>query len=113
MYLQNTHQNCYVSKTSVAVDRNEQHFHTLHMCPRNTQYNNMPLFTPWNFGQLLTTLDGDTLRTEAATEKEGLITELRETLEQTSRKALLEADKDEAEFLQEKLSKVPYPIYIG
>ena len=60
-----------------------------------------------------TTLDGDTLRTEAATEKEGLITELRETLEQTSRKALLEADKDEAEFLQEKLSKVPYPIYIG
>ena len=32
-----------------------------------------------------TTLDGDTLRTEAATEKEGLITELRETLEQTSR----------------------------
>ena len=37
----------------------------------------------------------------------------RETLEQTSRKALLEADKDEAEFLQEKLAKVPYPIYIG
>jgi hypothetical protein len=34
-------------------------------------------------------------------------------LEQTSRKALLEADKDEAEFLQEKLQKVPYPIYIG
>ena len=60
-----------------------------------------------------TTLDGDTLRTEAATEKEALITELRETLEQTSRKALLEADKDEAEFLQEKLAKVPYPIYIG
>ena len=60
-----------------------------------------------------TTLDGDTLRTEASTEKEALITELRETLEQTSRKALLEADKDEAEFLQEKLSKVPYPIYIG
>ena len=37
----------------------------------------------------------------------------REMLEQMSRKALLEADKDEAEFLQEKLSKVPYPIYIG
>ena len=34
-------------------------------------------------------------------------------LEQTSRKAMLEADKDEAEFLQEKLRKVPYPIYIG
>ena len=47
------------------------------------------------------------------TEKEALITQLREMLEQTSRKALLEADKDEAEFLQEKLQKVPYPIYIG
>ena len=60
-----------------------------------------------------TTLDGDTLRAEAAAEKEGLISQLREILEQMSRKALLEADKDEAEYLQEKLSKVPYPIYIG
>jgi hypothetical protein len=60
-----------------------------------------------------TTLDGDTLRGEASAEKEQLITELREMLEQTSRRALLEADKDEAEFLQEKLQKVPYPIYIG
>ena len=60
-----------------------------------------------------TTLDGDTLRSEAATEKEVLVTQLREMLEQTSRKALLEADKDEAEFLQEKLQKIPYPIYIG
>tara|TARA_R100001129_G_C5310375_1_gene245018 strand:- start:709 stop:1878 length:1170 start_codon:yes stop_codon:yes gene_type:complete len=60
-----------------------------------------------------TTLDGDTLRSEATAEKEALITELREMLDQTSRKALLEADKDEAEFLQEKLTKVPYPIYIG
>ena len=60
-----------------------------------------------------TTLDGDTLRTEAATEKETLVTQLREMLEQMSRKALLEADKDEAEFLNEKLNKVPIPIYIG
>ena len=60
-----------------------------------------------------TTLDGDTLRSEASAEKETLVTQLREMLEQTSRKALLEADKDEAGFLQEKLQKVPYPIYIG
>ena len=60
-----------------------------------------------------TTLDGDPLRSEASAEKDALITQLREMLEQTSRKALLEADKDEAEFLQEKLQKVPYPIYIG
>ena len=58
-------------------------------------------------------MDGDTLRSEASAEKDSLITQLREILEQTSRKALLEADKDESEFLQEKLSKVPYPIYIG
>ena len=60
-----------------------------------------------------TSLDGDTLRSEAAAEKETLTTQLREMLEQTSRRALLEADKDEAEFLQEKLQKIPYPIYIG
>jgi len=60
-----------------------------------------------------TSLDGDTLRAEASAEKELLMTQLREMLEQTSRRALLEADKDEAEFLQEKLQKVPYPIYIG
>ena len=60
-----------------------------------------------------TTLDGETLRSEAATEKEQLITDLREMLEGTIRRALLDADKDEAEFLQEKLNKIPYPIYIG
>ena len=60
-----------------------------------------------------TSLDGDTLRTEASTEKEVLVTQLREMLDQTSRRALLEADKDESEFLQEKLKRVPYPIYIG
>ena len=60
-----------------------------------------------------TSLDGDTLRSEASAEKEALVTQLREILEQSSRKALMEADKDESEFLQEKLKKVPYPIYIG
>ena len=60
-----------------------------------------------------TTLDGDTLRSEAAAEKENLVTQLREILEQMSRKALLEVDKDEAEFLNEKLTKVPIPIFIG
>ncbi len=60
-----------------------------------------------------TSLDGDTLRSEASAEKEALVTQLRKILEQSSRKALMEADKDESEFLQEKLKKVPYPIYIG
>jgi hypothetical protein len=60
-----------------------------------------------------TTLDGDTLRTEAQTEKEFLITQLRENLEASSRKMMLEADSEEATRLQEKLNKVPLPIYIG
>ena len=58
-------------------------------------------------------MDGDTLRAEATAEKEQLIEQLRENLEQTSRKALMEAQKDESEFEQETLKKVPYPIYIG
>ena len=60
-----------------------------------------------------TTLDGETLRQEAQTEKEFLISQLREMLEQTSRKTLMEQERDEAQALQEKLQKVPYPIYIG
>jgi hypothetical protein len=60
-----------------------------------------------------TTLDGDTLRGESSAEKEALITELRENLEASSRKMMLEADSEEATRLQEKLSKVPLPIYIG
>ena len=58
-------------------------------------------------------LDGETLRSEATTEKEALIAELRETLEQTSRKMLMEADSEESTRLQEKLNKVPINIYIG
>ena len=58
-------------------------------------------------------LDGETLRAEATAEKEQLIEQLRENLEQTSRKALLEAQKEESESQQETLKKVPYPLYIG
>jgi hypothetical protein len=58
-------------------------------------------------------MDGDTLRAEATAEKEQLIEQLRENLEQTSRKALMEAQRDESESQQETLRKVPYPIYIG
>jgi len=58
-------------------------------------------------------LDGDTLRAEATAEKEQLIEQLRENLEQTSRKALLEAQREEQDSQQETLKKVPYPLYIG
>tara|TARA_B100000927_G_scaffold187447_1_gene150939 strand:- start:3071 stop:4228 length:1158 start_codon:yes stop_codon:yes gene_type:complete len=58
-------------------------------------------------------LDGDTLRAEATAEKEQLVEQLREMLDQTSNRALMEADRESAENLQEKLKKVPYPMYIG
>jgi hypothetical protein len=34
-------------------------------------------------------------------------------LEDTTRRSLMERDKDESDMLQEKLQKVPLPIYIG
>ena len=58
-------------------------------------------------------LDGETLRAEATAEKDQLIEQLREMLDQTSNRALMEADRESADNLQEKLKKVPYPMYIG
>ena len=60
-----------------------------------------------------TNLDGDTLRNEASNEKENLLNQLREDLEATSRRNMLERQKDEAEFMGETLNRIPYPIYIG
>ena len=60
-----------------------------------------------------TNLDGDTLRSEASAEKEALITQLREDLEAASRKQMMENDSEEATRLQEKLQKVPLPIFVG
>jgi len=59
------------------------------------------------------TLDGADLRNEASAEKENLMTELKDVLEATSRRAQMEAKRDEAEFLESTLAKVPRPIYIG
>ena len=58
-------------------------------------------------------LDGDTLRSEAAAERENLITQLREDLEAASRRNLLERQKEESEFMSETMNKIPYGIYIG
>ena len=59
------------------------------------------------------TLDGADLRNEASAEKETLLTELKEMLESTSRRALMEARKEESEYLEETLNRVPRPIFIG
>ena len=60
-----------------------------------------------------TTLDGDALRGEGAAEKEALISTLREDLEAASRRNSMERNKEEAEFQQELINKVPLNIYVG
>jgi len=58
-------------------------------------------------------LDGASLRAEAQTEKDGLIEQLRENLEELSRKVQFEIRNNEANFQQEMLRKVPLVIYTG
>ena len=60
-----------------------------------------------------TTLDYNRLLSEAKDEKDKLITELKELLEQTTRVKQLERQNEEAELTQKTFYKVPYPIYIG
>ena len=52
------------------------------------------------------------LRSEAANEKQSLIEELKLILEESSRTKYLERQSQEAQFTQDTLTKVPYPIYI-
>ena len=58
-------------------------------------------------------LDGAALRAEAQTEKENLMTQLRENLEEVSRKVQFENRNTEAQQMQEMLQKIPLAIYIG
>ena len=60
-----------------------------------------------------TSMDGDTLRSEATSEKEALVSSLREMLEQSSGQEILQEEAQEAESTQEILKKVPLKIYIG
>ena len=59
------------------------------------------------------TLDGGELRQEASAEKTDLITQLRENLEATGRKAQMEMREAESQQLQSTLQKVPLGIYVG
>ena len=60
-----------------------------------------------------TTLDGAQLRAEANTEKENLITQLRENLDEVSRKKIFENKAAEAQQQMEMLQKAPLAIYVG
>src|SRR5210317_1577444 len=58
-------------------------------------------------------LDGAALRAEAQTEKDALIEQLRENLEELSRKSQFEIRNNESNYQQEMLRKVPLTIYTG
>lgn len=58
-------------------------------------------------------LDGDILRREGKEEKDFLVKELRETLEQTGLQAQMKKQAENAKFMQEMYGKVPTLIYIG
>ena len=59
------------------------------------------------------TLNGADLISAAQTEKEGLITELKEILDTMSRQAQLERKAAESTAMQDQMNKIPLKIYIG
>jgi hypothetical protein len=59
------------------------------------------------------TLNGADLVSQAQTEKDALITQLRENLDAVSRQTQLAKMTEEADNIQSQLNKVPMPIYIG
>lgn len=59
------------------------------------------------------TLNGSDLLSAGQTEKEALITELKETLDTMSRQSQLERKQAESDALQQQMNKIPLKIYIG
>ena len=58
-------------------------------------------------------MNGQDLISQAQTEKDALVTNLRESLEAVGRQAQMQKMTEEADNLQSQLNKVPMPIYIG
>jgi hypothetical protein len=58
-------------------------------------------------------LDGAALRSEAQVEKDELVKQLRENLEEMSRKNVMENKTHESNHHQEMLRKVPLKLYVG
>jgi len=57
-------------------------------------------------------MDGDALRRESAQEKDNLIKEIRETLEQTGHQAQMKKHMENAEAMQAMFKYIPVPFYI-
>lgn len=66
---------------------------------------------PYPDGQIR--LDGETLRREGATEKEMLIKELQETLDETGLRAQMQKQAENAQAMHEIFKNVPMMIYVG
>ena len=62
-----------------------------------------------NFGGLV--VNGSELLTDARTEKESLMTELKEYLDQTTRRSQLERKQAEADFSRQTMNQIPLLIY--
>jgi hypothetical protein len=62
-----------------------------------------------NFGGLI--VNGSELLTDARTEKTELMTELKEYLDQTTRRSQLERKQAEAEFSRQTMNQIPLLIY--
>jgi hypothetical protein len=62
--------------------------------------------------QSIGALNGSELITDARTEKENLLTELKEMLNEVSRRGQLERKQQEAEFTRDTLANIPLNIYI-
>jgi hypothetical protein len=63
-------------------------------------------------GQIPGILKGTELLTDARAEKSDLLTELKEYLEQTTRRAQLERKQQEADFTRQSMNQIPLPIYV-
>ena len=59
------------------------------------------------------TLNQADLLADARSEKESLLSNLREMLDQTSRLSQLERKSNESRFLKDTLSDIPMTVYIG
>lgn len=59
------------------------------------------------------TLNSTDLLSKASSEREALLTQLRDTLEQTSRRSQLERKAQEAQNLNATLNNIPLPFYVG
>jgi hypothetical protein len=72
-----------------------------------SKYDNIPI------PDALIKLDGELLRREGKEEKEYLVKELRETLEQTGLQTQMKKQAENAKYMQEIYQKTPFLIYIG